>query len=224
MTVSAIIPVFNEEDCLSGSLAALRALDPLEIIVVDGGSSDATCQAAASATRVLHGPRGRAAQLNLGASHARGDVLLFLHADCWLQAGALKEVETQLACPDVIAGCFSMCVPESGPWFRCIETCANVRVRLTGLAYGDQGLFLRRGDFERLGGFPPVQLLEDVLFSRVLRRHGRIVVARQCIHVSPRRWRKHGVVRQSVRNWALLTLAAIGVPPDRLAALYPPVR
>jgi hypothetical protein len=117
-----------------------------------------------------------------------------------------------------------MTVRSGGLLYRSIDACATARVRLTGLVYGDQGLFLRRADFERVGGFPPLRFMEDVFLSRALRRLGRVVVSRRRIFVSPRRWRQAGLVRQTLRNWALTALAALGVHPDRLALFYPVVR
>lgn len=224
MSVSIIIPTLNEESCLAEALAGLRPQRPREIIVVDGGSTDATCARAAAADLLLHSPPGRAAQMNRGAARATGETLLFLHADCSLEAGALAEAERRLARRGVAAGCFTMTVRARHPLYRSIDACATARVRLTGLVYGDQGLFVRRALFERLGGFPPLRLMEDLYFSRQLRRHGRIVVAGRRIFVSPRRWRRAGIVRQTLRNWALTALAAAGVHPDRLAAFYPAVR
>ena len=224
VSVSVIIPVLNEEGSIADTLRLLRPLRPHEVIVVDGGSTDATCRRAADADLLLRGPRGRAAQMNLGAAHATGDVLLFLHGDCGLEAGALEEAEHCLGGRNVVAGCFQMRVRAHGLLYRTIDTCATARVRLTGFVYGDQGLFLRREVFRRLGGFPEVRFMEDVLFSRELRRAGRIVVARKRVFVSPRRWQKVGVVRQTLRNWTLTALAAGGVHPDRLAEFYPHVR
>jgi rSAM/selenodomain-associated transferase 2 len=214
----------NEESCLGETLALLRRQRPHQVIVVDGGSSDATCRAAAAADLVLYGPPGRARQMNLGAAQASGDVLLFLHADCRLEGGALQEAERCLRKRGTAAGCFTMQVRAPGPLYRAIDFFATARVRLTGLVYGDQGLFLRRALFEELGGFPPLGLMEDLFFSRRLRRQGRMVVAGRRIFVSPRRWQGAGLVRQTLRNWALTALAAAGVHPDRLAAYYPAVR
>jgi rSAM/selenodomain-associated transferase 2 len=222
--LSVIIPTLNEESCLADTLDSLRRQTPYEIIVADGGSSDATCKLAAAADRLVTAPRGRAAQMNCGAAHARGDAFLFLHADCTLEAGALAEAGRLLGKPGFVAGCFRMEVRAPGLLYRCIDQAATARVRLTGLVYGDQGLFLRRDRFECLGGFPPVGFLEDLLFSRRLRRLGRVAVARRRIFVAPRRWQRVGLVRQTLHNWALTALAAAGAPPDRLAAFYPAVR
>jgi rSAM/selenodomain-associated transferase 2 len=224
MSVSVIIPTLNEERCVSDTLCLLRQQQPCEIIVVDGGSTDATCGLAGTADLLLNGPRGRALQMNLGAAHATGDVLLFLHADCSLEMGALREAERLLSRHNVVAGCFRMCVGAHGRLYRLIGGCATARVRLTGLVYGDQGLFLRRDLFEQLGGFPPLRFMEDLFFSRKLRGLGRIAVARRRIYVSPRRWQQAGLIRQTLRNWALTALAAGGVHPDRLAAFYSSVR
>jgi rSAM/selenodomain-associated transferase 2 len=223
MPVSVIIPTLNEAACLPDTLRNLRDQHPHEIIVVDGGSTDGTPDLAAGADKFLRGPRGRAAQMNLGAAHATGDVLLFLHADCTLDPGALAAAERAVRPPRVAAGCFQMYV-TGGPRYRSIAWGASARVRLTGVVYGDQGLFLRREVFERVGGFPPLKLMEDIFISRALRRRGRVVVLPQRIYVSPRRWQRVGLMRQTLRNWVLTGLAIAGVHPDRLAAYYPDVR
>jgi rSAM/selenodomain-associated transferase 2 len=224
MTISVIIPTLNEAGCLPDTLRSVRAESPSEIIVVDGGSTDATCRMAGQADLLLHSPRGRAVQMNYGAAHATGDVLLFLHADCTLEAGALAAAERGLGKPGVAAGCYRMTVTAPGLIYRLIERCATARVRLAGLIYGDQGLFVDRIRFARIGGFPPVRLMEDVLISKRLRREGRIIVAPSRVFVSPRRWQRQGVLRQTLRNWTLTALAAGGVHPDRLAGFYPLVR
>jgi rSAM/selenodomain-associated transferase 2 len=223
MRISVIIPTLNEAARIAGAIRSLREQQPHEIIVVDGGSADASLTLAGDADLVLEASRGRARQMNAGAVRATGDILLFLHADCTLEAGALKEVDCLLTNPDVLAGCFSMKVQSPGCLYRSIDACAAARVRLTGLIYGDQGLFLRRVDFEKLGGFPDLAFMEDVFFSRRLSRLGRVIVARRRILVSPRRWQHAGLVRQTLRNWLLTGLAAGGVHPDRLG-LYPLVR
>ena len=162
--------------------------------------------------------------MNLGATHASGDVLLFLHGDCTLESGALTAALRCLRSRHVAAGCFQMRIGADGWAYRSIDFCATARVRLTGVIYGDQGLFLTRERFERAGQFPELRLMEDVFLSLTLRRTGRMVVAPRRIYVAPRRWLKQGVVRKTLRNWTLTALAAAGVPPDRLAAYYPAVR
>jgi hypothetical protein len=162
--------------------------------------------------------------MNAGAARARGDLLLFLHADCTLEAGALAQAGRILAHRGTLAGCFSMKIDAAGWLYRAIEASASARVRLAGLIYGDQGLFLHRTDFERLGGFPALQFMEDLFFSHTLCAAGRLVVASRKILVSPRRWQRAGIIQQSLRNWWLTALAGAGVHPDRLARWYPAVR
>ncbi|MBI2805364.1 MAG: TIGR04283 family arsenosugar biosynthesis glycosyltransferase [Planctomycetes bacterium] len=224
MSVSIIIPTFNEAGCIAETIDSLRRQKPREIIVVDGGSTDDTLAVAHDADRVLTSQPGRAFQMNAGAQGASGDSLLFLHADCRLEAGALPALERTLARPHIAAGCFSMRVEAAGWPFRSIDACASARVRLTGIVYGDQGLFLKRDLFTRLGGFPRLNFMEDVFFSHTLAHQGRIVVVNRNILVSPRRWQKVGLVRQTLTNWTLTALALYGVSPDRLTAHYPPVR
>jgi rSAM/selenodomain-associated transferase 2 len=223
MRVSVIIPTLNEADHIAETISSLRRQRPHEIIIADGGSDDGTPELARGADLVLSGPRGRANQMNLGAAAATGDAFLFLHADCTLEQDALKELNL-LNRYRVIAGCFRMRVDEVGWLYRSIDWCASVRVKLTGLVYGDQGLFLKRETFEDVGGFPRVRLMEDVFISKSLRRLGRIIVSPRRILVSPRRWQRQGVIRQTLRNWTLTALAAGGVHPDRLAGFYPHVR
>jgi rSAM/selenodomain-associated transferase 2 len=225
MKISVIIPTLNEESCVAETLQSLRRQNPEEIIVVDGGSTDATRKIAALyADRVLEGPRGRAIQMNLGAAAATGDILLFLHADCSLEANALMEASRCLKRPRVAAGCFTMAVQASGLLYRSIDFCASARVRLTELVFGDQGLFLKRELFTAFGGFPEIALMEDVYFSKKLRQRGRIVVVKPRILVSPRRWQNKGLIPQTLRNWMMLAMAELGVSPNRLAAYYPQVR
>jgi rSAM/selenodomain-associated transferase 2 len=225
MRVSVIIPTLNEENCLAQTLEHVRLHNPHEIIVVDGGSTDRTREiAATTADLFVQAPRGRGSQMNEGAKVASGKILVFLHADCMLETGALASAEECLLKPGVAAGCFSMVVASPGVLYRWIDFVADVRVRFAGLIYGDQGMFVRRNLFAQLGGFPTYKLMEDVFFSRTLRRHGRLAVAMRRIFVSPRRWRRNGIVRQTIGNWALLGLAAGGVHPDRLADWYPVIR
>jgi len=224
MRPSIIIPTWNEEVALPVTLAALRRDFDGEILVVDGGSTDRTRVVASLADRVLVAPPSRASQMNFGAREASGDILLFLHADCTLESGALEEALRHLRRPDVAAGCFQMSIPQPDRLYRSIEACATARVRLFGIIYGDQGFYLRRETFERAGGFPNLRLMEDIFLSLRLRRIGRIAVANKRIFVSARRWQRTGIVRQTLRNWALTALAAAGVHPNRLARYYPSIR
>ncbi len=223
MTISVIIPTLNEEACIATTIAQTRRQNPHEIIVVDGGSNDETISQARDADLVLSSAQGRANQMNAGAEKATGSILLFLHADCTLEEGALDKAKTVLSQRSVVAGCFAMHVPEPGWLYRSIDFFATLRVRLTGMVYGDQGLFLSRKIFDKIGGFPRLKFMEDVFISRRLREQGRIVVIPQKIFVSARRWQKVGLIPQTLRNWTLTALAAGGVHPDHLAQYYPVV-
>lgn len=225
MRISVVVPALNEEAVLPATLASLQRQPPHEIILADGGSSDATRElASAVGARVVISPKGRAIQMNAGAVAATGDVLLFLHADCALEDGALSDAHRMLRRGNAAGGCFRMAIPHANPLYRCIAWCATARVKLFGIAYGDQGIFVRRDIFVKLGGFPNLRFMEDVWFSLRLRKTGRIVVADKRIFVSARRWERSGIIRQTLRNWTLTALAAAGVHPDRLAQYYPLVR
>ncbi|MFO0964393.1 MAG: TIGR04283 family arsenosugar biosynthesis glycosyltransferase [Gemmataceae bacterium] len=224
MPISVIIPALNEADHIAAAIAALRRQGDCEIIVADGGSVDGTWDLAEEADLRLATEKGRAAQMNAGAARASGDMLLFLHADCRLAPGALGSLARCLRKPASAAACFSMRVDAPGLAYRAIDWCATMRVRFSGVIYGDQGLGVRRDDFARIGGFPRVRFMEDVLISARLKKLGRMVVLPERVAVSARRWRQYGVVRQTLRNWGLTALALAGVHPDRLASWYPATR
>jgi hypothetical protein len=224
MSFSVIIPTLNEEGYVGCSIRSARANGATEVIVVDGGSTDRTLEEAAGADVVVRATRGRGCQLNEGTRHARGEHLLFLHADCALEPGAAAEAADLLGRQRVVAVCFQQHVCARGPIYRGIDWFASLRVRLTGVPYGDQGLFIRRATFAALGGFPEVGCMEDLLFGRRLRHAGRVAVARRRIFVSPRRWQRVGLVVQTIRNWSLTALALGGVPPERLSRFYPALR
>jgi len=221
VTVSIIIPTLNEVIRIAQSVERALRLSPHEVIVVDGGSQDGTVAAIQSFDcHVLQCGRGRGLQQNVGASHATGDVLLFLHADCWLEPDGLQQIETILAKPRVFGGAFRQQIEADGLLYRLIERGNAARVRVRKLPYGDQGIFLRRCVFNRLGGFPNVQIMEDLLLMRSVRMIGSVVLLPGPIHVSARRWQRHGVVRQTAQNWRLIAAQWAGVSPDRLAKFY----
>lgn len=224
MRLSIVIPTLNEAAGVEQNIQQALVLRPHEVIVADGQSDDGTGDLARSAGAVVVTcERGRGRQLNAGARAATGDVLLFLHADCWLEPQASRQIEAALRNEGVIGGAFRQRIDHDRRVFRWLEWGNATRVRWRRMPYGDQGIFVRRSALESVGGFAEVRLMEDVLLMREFRRRGwRIELLPGPIHVDPRRWLKHGVVRQTLRNWTLLTGLRLGISPDRLAQFYQP--
>jgi hypothetical protein len=222
--VSIVIPVLDEEARIERQLRSLVESGPWqEVLVVDGGSDDRTVEKARSVggVRVLGSARGRARQMNAGAKTATGDVLLFLHADVELPSDALRHVTAALAEPEVVAGAFRTWTVSDGRGgvFAPLLRLADLRSRYTGLPYGDQALFVRAGVFHRLGGFPEQPLMEDLAFSRILRRAGTIRTVPASVRVSGRRFLSRPVSSFVLMN-ILPLLYALGVSPARLARMY----
>lgn len=223
MTLSIIIPTLNEAETIGAALAALAPLRraAAEIIVVDGGSTDGTpATAAPHADSVETAPRGRAAQMNAGARMARGDVLLFLHADTRLPDAADSLIKDALADASRPWGRFDVRIDPPRPLLRMVAWSMNLRSRLTGIATGDQAIFVRREVFERVGGYPQIALMEDVALSRALKRIGAPVCLRAWVSTSGRRWEKEGTVRMIFLMWRLRLAYFLGTDPDELAARY----
>ncbi len=222
--VSVVVPTLNEAAVLGRTLGALPP-GFAEVIVADGGSTDATVAIAqAHGARVTVSPPGRGPQMNAGAAAAKGDVLLFLHADTVLPADAPARIAAALAETGAVAGAFLLGIESSDPRLAFIARAANLRTRLTRVPYGDQASFVRRAAFDAAGGFPDVPIMEDVELGRRLKRLGRIVVVPARVRTSARRWEREGVVRTTLRNAALVTLYLLGVHPRRLARWYGHVR
>ena len=225
MSLSIIVPCFNEAEEISDTLAALTPLRErsAEVIVVDGCSSDDTATLAKPhADLVITAPRGRAVQMNAGAALARYDVFLFLHADNRLPPRADQLIADAIANSGRSWGHFDVTIRGTHPLFSIIATAMNWRSRLTGIATGDQAIFVARSLFERAGRFPKLLLMEDVAFTAALRRFGPPVCLRDRVVTSGRRWEKHGVMRTLTLMWQLRLAYWRGADPDKLAARYEP--
>ena len=222
--VSIVVPTLDEGAAIDALLDALAPARDAghEVILVDGGSSDDTVQRASGRVdRLLQAPRGRASQMNRGAAAAGGDWLWFLHADSGLPNGAMPCLEA-IAASRRDWGRFDVRLDAERPVFRIIERGMNWRSRLTGIATGDQGLFVRRALFEQVGGFPEIPLMEDIALSRRLRRYQAPECLRLRLITSARRWQRHGVLRTVLLMWGLRLAYFLGADPAWLARRYRP--
>lgn len=223
MQLSIIIPTLNESDNIRDTLAALRALRSRghEVIVVDGGSRDDTLQAASEdADRVLQSPPGRALQMNAGAEAAAGEVLLFLHADSCLPADADRLIDEALACRKTW-GHFDVRLSGGHPLFYIIAFFMNLRSRVTGVATGDQAMFVQRARFQAVGGFPHIRLMEDIALSKTLRkRYGYPARIPVKVVTSSRHWETRGIVKTIMLMWRLRLAYFFGADPDKLHDRY----
>ncbi len=220
--LSAIIPTLNAAASLPASLGSLAEGNPGEIIVSDGGSSDGTTDVAAAAgCRVVAGPRGRGAQLKAGADAARGDWLLFLHADTCLEAGWAATVRSFCAEPANArrAGYFRFALADTAPAARRLESIVAWRCATWGLPYGDQGLLIHAAAYRALGGFAAVPLMEDVELVRRIGRANLVALPPRAV-TSAARYRRGGYWLRPLRNLLCLGLYFAGVAPARLIRLY----
>jgi rSAM/selenodomain-associated transferase 2 len=219
--VSIIIPALNEEASVGDCIRSAWEAGGDEVLVADGGSRDGTVQIASHLDcRLVSCAPGRARQQNEAARQATGDVFLFLHADNRLAEGACQQIRERRFRAGTACGAFRQRIEAPGITFRLLEWGNAARVRCLGLPYGDQAIFVDRDAFRGAGGFPDVPLLEDLLLMKSLRSAHWPQLLAGPLYVSPRRWRRQGVVRQTLRNWLLLGAYAWGVPPERLARYY----
>ncbi|HSF22053.1 MAG TPA: TIGR04283 family arsenosugar biosynthesis glycosyltransferase [Burkholderiales bacterium] len=221
--LSIIVPCLNEAEGIGQALAALAPLRArgAEIIVVDGGSSDGTVERAAPlADRVIDAPRGRASQMNAGAARARGEIMLFLHADTLLPESADALIVDGLKRSRRGWGRFDVVISGGSPLLRVVAQLMNVRSRLTGIATGDQAIFVTRSLFTAAGGYPEIALMEDIALSKRLKRFGQPLCLRHRLVASGRRWEKHGVVRTILLMWRLRLAFWLGADPGKLAVRY----
>jgi rSAM/selenodomain-associated transferase 2 len=221
--LSIVIPVLDEGDGIAATLDALIDLRTLgvEVIVVDGGSRDATVQRARlRSDRVIAGPRGRALQMNAGAKVASGDVLLFLHADTHLPRAAQRLVLEGLDQSGRVWGRFDVTITGHNPILRVIAFLMNLRSRATGIATGDQAIFVRHDVFDAVGGFPPIPLMEDIALSKLLKGASRPLCIGAHAITSGRRWEANGVLRTILLMWWLRLAFFLGADPEKLVKRY----
>jgi rSAM/selenodomain-associated transferase 2 len=235
MPISVIIPTLNEERAITATLMHTAALGFDELIVVDGGSTDTTptllesYRLSPQATGLspvswVTAPPGRARQMNEGAKAGRGEVFLFLHADTQLPHDAKAVIDTVLSDQQMVGGRFDVQFDRPSMWGTMISRTMNWRSRLSGLATGDQALFVRRSIFEQMGGFTDMPLMEDIEFSRRLKRKGRTAALTATVTTSFRHWEQQGPLRTILLMWTLRFLYWIGMSPHTLSRWYGSVR
>jgi rSAM/selenodomain-associated transferase 2 len=225
--LSIIMPALDEGEGIAATLDALAGMRALgvEVIVVDGGSRDATIQRARlRADRVISAPRGRAAQMNAGAEKASGEVLLFLHADTRLPSDPDHVVLQGLERSGRAWGRFDVKIEGRNPLLLVVGWLMNLRSRMTGIATGDQAIFATREAFRDVGGFPMIELMEDIALSKQLKRKSRPLCLRERVITSGRRWEEHGVLKTVVLMWRLRLAYYFGADPAELARQYGYVR
>lgn len=223
MSLSIVVPVLDENAGIAGHLSALAPLRArgAEVIVVDGGSTDGTRDIAEPlADRLVVAPRGRATQMNAGAALASGDVLLFLHADTRLPSDADRLVAAALADTRRAWGRFDVAIEGRHPLLPLVARLMNLRSRATGIATGDQGIFVTREAFRAVRGYPEMPLMEDIVLSRALKRLSAPACLPQRVTTSGRRWESHGVLRTVATMWRLRLAFFLGASPRRLARAY----
>jgi rSAM/selenodomain-associated transferase 2 len=221
--ISIIIPVFNEAKIIQTTLLKLiKNSVNVEIIVVDGGSNDRTVEIVKELKiKLISSQRsGRANQMNLGASVANGDVLLFLHADTNLPANYQEIIKEILSQPKVVAGAFELKIDDEQKSLRLVEIMVNWRSRFFSLPYGDQAIFLNKSIFQELGGFANLPIMEDFELIQRLKHLGKIKIASAAVITSSRRWQKLGVFKTTLINQLIIISYYLGIPPTKLRQLY----
>jgi len=221
--ISVVIPTINEQDSIVGAVESAFGAGAVEVWVADGGSTDSTIEFACQAgALVCCGDAGRAVQQNNGAKHATKTILCFLHADNRLDSAALQQAARYFSEDEKNRwSCFYQNIEATGIGYSLLQWGNAWRARWSGRVYGDQAITVTRELFEVIGGFPEVDLMEDVLLSKTLRRQGlRPCVLAGPVKISARRWIKKGIIRQTLSNWWLLLRLRLGTKPNQLAKHY----
>ena len=223
--ISVIIPTYNEEAALKKNETYFQMLSQsAELIFVDGGSDDKTVALASKLGRVIETGKNRAAQMNVGACVAKKKILLFLHADVIVRQEVLEKIEEAVEEKKYAGGCLTQVLDEQSVLFKWIAFTGNVRAKISKVFYGDQGIFVRKGIFEELKGFPEVKICEDVLFSKRLRKAGKVDILPFPVYCSVRRWKQQGIFKTFFVNARITSALMFGVHPDQLNILYGDVR
>ena len=224
--ISVIVPVYREQASINAfarHLLKVFAGHDCEIIVVDGSPELETVSALnTKGIQAVSSGKGRGKQMNAGAAMARGRILLFLHSDTRLPDNAPELIPREMeAESDIIGGAFSLGIDSSHRSIKLIELGANIRTALTRVPYGDQAIFIRKDYFHETGGFREIPIMEDLeMMTRIKKKGGRIVILKNKVMTSPRRWQKEGTARCTLRNWFIRTLYHCGVSLDRIAGFY----
>lgn len=219
--ISIIIPVLNEVHHIIPLIQSLQSGHNISIIVVDGGSQDGTLETLiAHQINVLSTPPGRGHQMNQGAKIATGDILLFLHADTTLPPDFDHWVRHTLENPQVVAGAFQLRINGPQSSLRWVETWVNYRSRWCQMPYGDQALFLKADQFQAIGGFPEIPIMEDFEIIRRLRPWGKIAIVPRPVITSGRRWHKLGVIKTTLINQIVVLAYLLGISPHRIVRWY----
>lgn len=219
--ISIIIPTYNEASTIKVAIDHLKTLNGIhEIIVVDGGSVDGTPSLTIEGIKLIRAPKGRAVQMNAGALVASGEILLFLHSDTRLPGDGPQQIKTALSDKNVVGGAFKVRIDHPGLFFYLAALGSNLRAALTGIYFGDQAIFVRRQDFLQMGGYPPVELMEDWILSRKLRLAGKTVLLSGPVTTSARRWLIHGKWRTAWLMHKIKFLFLLGASPAHLKRMY----
>lgn len=219
--ISIIIPALNEEKFIAKTIQSVKSGFNIEIIVVDGGSSDNTVEIAESeGAKVIKSKPPRSAQMNRGAEESKGEILFFLHGDTIIPSGYELTIRGTFDYPEICAGAFKFKLDEESKSFKIIENLANFRSEFLKMPYGDQGIFLKKKLFQKIGGYPEIPIMEDFELIRKIRRYGDIFTASFPAVTSARRWKEQGILKTALINQLMIIGYYLGVSPDKLRKWY----